>query len=101
MKSNSYSHSFVHDPISERDTVFFLRMEVESSTLDLQTFSLAGWVVQVVCPLHHDSHVFVSFRKTEVIWVDFLPLNHLFVGFPFHKEAVNLFFFKVYGAISN
>lgn len=102
MKNNSYSHFFVHDPISKREVVFFLIMEVGSSTLGLQSFSLSLWLVQVVCPLHHGSHVFLSFRQTEVIRFDFLPLNHLSLEFPFHKEAVYLFiFFKVYSTISN
>lgn len=49
-------------------------------------------VVQVVCLLHHGSHVFLPFRRIQVIWFDFLPLNHLFVEFPFHKGAAIFWF---------
>lgn len=72
-------------PFLKKEVVFFLTIKVGSSTLDLQSFSLTLWIVQVVCPVHHGSHVFLPFVHTEVIWFDFLPLNHLLVEFPFHK----------------
>lgn len=57
MKSNSYSHSFAREPLSKRQVVFFLIMEVGPSALDFQSFSLAVWVVQVVCSLHRGSRI--------------------------------------------
>lgn len=59
------------------------------------TFSPSAWLcglyrLSVLCIV---AVVFLPFRQTEVIWFDFLPLNHLFVEFPSHKGAVNFFFF--------
>lgn len=60
------------------------------------TFSPSAWLcgsyrLSVLCIV---AVVFLPFRKTEVIWFDFLPLKHLFAEFPSHKGAVNFFFFK-------
>lgn len=68
------------------------------------TFSPSAWLcgsyrLSVLCIV---AVVFLPFRKTEVIWFDFLPLKHLFAEFPSHKGAVNFFFKKkVYSTISN